>query len=63
MDLYRWLLAKHITPHLGGVPIGKVSTRPVLTVAQVFALAERVGRRPVGPCHRARGVIAVVGSP
>jgi integrase len=106
VDLYRWLLKKHITPYLGGVPIGKVSTamirqwrarllaegvsvsvaakayrllravlmtaveedkilprnpcrirgagdedtaeRPVLTVAQVFALAELVGRRPIG---------------
>jgi len=106
VDLYNWLLAKHITPHLGGVPIGKLSTpmigkwragllangvsvsmvakayrllraimttaveedkilarnpcrvrgageehaaeRPVLTVAQVFDLAERIGRRPVG---------------
>jgi integrase len=106
VDLYRWLLGKHIVPHLGGVPIGKLSTamirewrakllgngvsvsvaakayrllravlntaveedkilprnpcrirgagdedtpeRPVLTVAQVFALAELTGRRPVG---------------
>ena len=106
VDLYRWLLRKHIEPHLGGVPLGKLSTRmirewratllangvsvcvaakayrllrgimmtaveedkilprnpcqirgagdehaeerPVLTVAQVFDLAERVGRRPVG---------------
>ena len=105
-DNYRWLLKKHVTPHLGGVPVGKLSTpmirewratllvkgvsvstaakayrflravlmtavdedkilprnpcrirgagderapeRPVLTVAQVFELAERVGRRPVG---------------
>jgi integrase len=105
-DLYRWLLAKHIEPYLGEVPIGKLSTRairewraallaqgvsatttakayrllravlmtaveedkilprnpcrvrgagtesaperPVLTVAQVFDLAELVGRRPVG---------------
>jgi integrase len=105
-DLYRWLLGKHITPYLGAVPVGKLSTpmirewrarllgngvsvsmaakayrllravlmtaveedkilsrnpcrirgagdedapeRPVLTVAQVFALAELVGRRPVG---------------
>jgi integrase len=110
IDLYRWLLAKHIAPHLGGVPIGKISTamirewratllgngvsvsvtakayrllravlmtaveedkvlprnpcrihgagdedtpeRPVLTVAQVFELAERVGRRPVGNIHK-----------
>jgi integrase len=106
MDLYRWLLRKHIAPYLGGVPVGKVSARlvrewravlvgngvsvsaaakayrllraimttavdednmlarnpcrikgagdedaverPVLTVRQVFDLAERVGRRPVG---------------
>jgi integrase len=106
MDLYRWLLRKHIEPYLGGVPVGKMSARlvrewratllsngasvsvaakayrllraimttavdednmlprnpcrikgagdedaaerPVLTVRQVFDLAERVGRRPVG---------------
>jgi integrase len=106
VDLYCWLLKKHIAPYLGGVPTGKLSTamirewradllgngvsvtmaakayrllravlmtateedkilprnpcrirgagdedaaeRPVLTVAQVFELAERVGRRPVG---------------
>jgi hypothetical protein len=27
MDLYRWLLSKHIEPHIGGVPVGKLSTR------------------------------------
>jgi 8-oxo-dGTP pyrophosphatase MutT (NUDIX family) len=106
MDLYQWLLRKHIQPHLGGVHVGRLSTRqvrewratllangvsvsvtakayrllraimttavendkllprnpcrirgagtedaaerPVLTVAQVFELAGRVGRRPVG---------------
>jgi len=105
-DLYRWLLAKHIDPYLGRIPVGKITTqlvrewratllasgvsptvaakayrllravlmtaaeedkliprnpcrirgagtehateRPVLTVGQVFDLAERVGRRPVG---------------
>lgn len=105
-DLYRWLLAKHIEPYLGDVPIAKISTRvirewrarllaqgvsatmtakayrllravlstavdedkilprnpcrirgagseraserPVLTVAQVFELADLIGRRPVG---------------
>ena len=110
VDLYRWLLKKHIAPYLGGVPIGKLSTamirewrakllgngvsvsvaakayrllravlmtaveedkilarnpcrirgagdedapeRPVLTVAQVFALAELVGRRPVGSIRK-----------
>jgi len=106
VDFYRWLLAKHIEPYLGAVPIGRLSTqtirewrsrlpaegvsttmaakayrllravlmtaveedkilprkpcrirgagseqspeRPVLTVAQVFELAELVGRRPIG---------------
>jgi integrase len=105
VDLYRWLLKKHITPHLGNVPIAKISTstvrqwradllgngvsvsmaakayrllravlmtaaddrviphnpcrirgagdehaqeRPVLTVSQVFELADRVGLRPIG---------------
>jgi integrase len=105
-DLYRWLLGKHITPYLGGIPLSKLSTRlirewratllrdgvsvsvaakayrllrailmtaveednllprnpcrirgagdeqaperPVLTVAQVFELAEGIGRHPVG---------------
>jgi integrase len=105
-DLYSWLLGRYIEPHLGAVPLGKLSTpmirewranlladgasvsmaaksyrllravlttaveedkilarnpcrirgageeraaeRPVLTVAQVFELAEQVGRRPVG---------------
>jgi integrase len=113
MDLYRWLLHKHIEPHLGGVPVGKLSTsmirewraalladgvsvsqaakayrllrailmtavdddkilphnpcrirgagtedageRPVLTVAQVFDLAEQVGRRPVGNVRQVAG--------
>lgn len=106
VDLYRWLFAKHIDPHLGDVPIGQLSTqairewraglldrgvsasttakayrllravlataadedkilprnpcrirgagseqapeRPVLTVAEVFALGDVVGRRPIG---------------
>ncbi|MEV0750830.1 N-terminal phage integrase SAM-like domain-containing protein [Streptosporangium sp. NPDC050280] len=106
VDLYRWLLKKHITPSLGNVAVGKLSTamvrqwradllgngvsisvaakayrllravlmtaaeedhiiqrnpcrirgagdeqageRPVLTVDQVFDLADRVGRRPIG---------------
>ena len=29
MDLYRWLLRKHVEPYLGGVPVGKLSTRQV----------------------------------
>ncbi|OUC84317.1 tyrosine-type recombinase/integrase [Streptosporangium minutum] len=106
LDLYRWLLKKHVTPYLGNAAVGKLSTamirqwradllgngvsvsvaakayrllravlmtaaeedhilshnpcrirgagdehaqeRPVLTVAQVFELADLVGRRPVG---------------
>ena len=26
VELYRWLLGRHITPYLGGVPLGKVTT-------------------------------------
>ena len=106
IDLYTWLSGKHITPYLGGVPLGRLSTamirewraklirsgvsvsmaakayrllrsilataveedkilarnpcrvrgagtekapeRPVLTIAQVFELAQLVGRRPIG---------------
>jgi integrase len=108
-DLYRWLLSKHITPYLGGIPLSKLSTRlirewratllrngvsvsvaakayrllrailmaveednllprnpcrirgagdehaaerPVLTVAQVFELAEVIGRHPLGNVRR-----------
>jgi len=29
MDLYRWLLRKHIEPYLGGAPVGKLSTRKI----------------------------------
>jgi integrase len=29
VDLYRWLLKKHIEPYIGGVPVGKLSTRLV----------------------------------
>jgi integrase len=113
VDFYRWLLAKHIEPDLGDVPIAKLSTqiirewrsglltrgvsptmtakayrllravlmtaveedkilprnpcrirragsettpeRPVLTVAQVFELAELVGRRPIGNVRQLAG--------
>ncbi|MEV0839883.1 site-specific integrase [Actinocatenispora sera] len=29
VDLYRWLLGKHIAPYLGGVPLGRLSTAMV----------------------------------
>ena len=29
MDLYRWLLRKHVEPYLGGVPVGRLSTRQI----------------------------------
>jgi Phage integrase, N-terminal SAM-like domain len=29
MDLYRWLFRKHIEPHLGCAPIGRLSTRMI----------------------------------
>jgi hypothetical protein len=28
-DLYRWLLAKHIAPYLGGLPVGTISAQVV----------------------------------
>jgi integrase len=113
VDLYSWLLARHIAPYLGGVPLGKLSTqmvrewraslldqgvsvsvaakayrllravlrtaveedkilssnpcrvrgageehpaeRPVLTVAQVFELADLIGCRPVGNIRQLTG--------
>lgn len=113
IDLYRWLLRKHIAPELAGVPVGRMTAklvrewratlladgvsvsvaakayrllravlmtaveedkilprnpcrirgagsedageRPVLTVAQVFELAELVGRRPVGNIRQLDG--------
>ncbi|MEQ4714760.1 site-specific integrase [Nonomuraea sp. B19D2] len=112
VDLYTWTLNKHITPYLGGVQLGKISTamirrwraellgkgvsptmlakayrllravlmtaadddgiiprnpcrirgadaehaeeRPVLTVAQVFELADRLGRRPFGNVRKVK---------
>ncbi|GLW96458.1 site-specific integrase [Microtetraspora sp. NBRC 16547] len=112
VDLYTWLLKKHITPYVGGVQLGKLSTamirqwradllgngvsvsmaakayrllravlmtaveddqivsanpcrirgagdehtqeRPVLTVPQVFELADLVGRRPVGNVRKVK---------
>lgn len=112
VDLYRWLLNKHIAPHLGNVAVGKMSPRlvrewrakligngvsvsvaakayrllraimttaveednmlnrnpcrikgggdekaeerRVLTVGQVFDLAERIGRRPVGNIRKVK---------
>jgi integrase len=112
VDLYRWLLKKHIAPYLGGVPMGKMSARlvrewrasligngvsvsvaakayrllraimttaveddsmltrnpcrikgggdenaqerPVLTVQQVFELAEQIGRRPIGNIRKVK---------
>ncbi|WP_219601766.1 tyrosine-type recombinase/integrase [Nonomuraea indica] len=112
VDLYTWLLNKHITPYLGAAQLGKLSTamirqwradllgngvsvsmaakayrllravlmtaaeedhiiprnpcrirgagdehpeeRPVLSVAQVFELADRVGRRPLGNVRKVK---------
>lgn len=112
VDLYTWTLGKHITPYLGGVQLGAISTamirswrsdllgkgvspgmvakayrllravlmtaaeddriiprnpcrikgadvehaaeRPVLTVPQVFELADRLGRRPVGNVRKVK---------
>jgi len=110
VELYGWLLKRHITPHLGNAELGKLNTqmirawrakllaqgvsptmaakayrllrailmtavdedkvlpanpcrvkgaggeqapeRPVLTVTQVFTLADRIGVRPIGNIHK-----------
>jgi hypothetical protein len=112
VDLYTWTLNKHVTPYLGSVQLGKLSTamirrwradllgkgvsptmlakayrllravlmtaaeddgiiprnpcrirgadadhaeeRPVLTVPQVFELADRLGRRPFGNVRKVK---------
>lgn len=28
-DLYRWLVAKHVTPYIGNLPIGKLTTQAI----------------------------------
>src|SRR5215472_7318024 len=110
VELYTWLLRRHIAPHLGNTELGRLNTqmirswrgkllaqgvsptmaaktyrllravlmtavdedkilptnpcrvkgagsehapeRPVMTVAQVFTLAERIGIRPIGNIHK-----------
>ncbi len=41
-DNYRWLLKKHIVPHLGGVPVGKLST-PMIRESRHPARQRRLG--------------------
>jgi len=57
MDLYRWLLTKNMLPQnpcrIRGAGDEHAEERPELTVPQVFDLAERVGRRPVGNIRKA----------
>jgi hypothetical protein len=110
VELYHWLLRRHITPYLGNTELGRLNTqmirawrarllaegisptvaakayrllrailttavdedkvlpanpcrvkgagsehapeRPVLTIAQVFTLADRIGVRPIGNIHK-----------
>lgn len=110
VELYGWLLKRHVAPHLGNAELGKLNTqmirawrakllaegvsltmtakayrllrailmtavnedkvlpanpcrvkgaggehapeRPVLTIAQVFTLADRIGVRPIGNIHQ-----------
>ena len=56
MDLYRWLLRKHIEPYLGGVPVGRrgpdllLLLRPVQAGVRQGSRAVRAGRRRIDAC-------------
>src|SRR5262249_33656211 len=51
VDFYRWLLAKHIEPYLGDVPIGKLSTQTVREWRSGL-LARGVSATKAGKAHR-----------
>ena len=51
VELYRWLLAKHITPHLGGVELGKLSTA-LIRRWRAELLASGVSESITAKCYR-----------
>jgi hypothetical protein len=51
VDLYNWLLAKHITPYLGGVPVGKLST-PMIRKWRADLLAKGVSVSMAAKAYR-----------
>ncbi len=53
VDFYRWLLAKHIDPYLGDVPIGKLSTQTIREWRSALlarGVSATMAARPTGSC-------------
>ena len=50
-DNYRWLLKKHVTPHLGGVPVGKLST-PMIREWRATLLVQGVSVSTAAKAYR-----------
>lgn len=50
-DNYRWLLKKHVSPHLGGVPVGKLST-PMIREWRAALLAQGVSISTAAKAYR-----------
>lgn len=51
VELYRWLLRRHITPWLGGVPLGKIDT-PLVREWRAKLLAEGVSQTMAAKSYR-----------
>src|SRR5215469_9544370 len=51
VDLYNWLLAKHIAPYLGGVPIGRLSS-PMVRKWRADLLAKGVSVSMAAKAYR-----------
>jgi hypothetical protein len=51
IELYRWLLKRHITPHLGNVPIGKLNT-PMIRAWRAKLLADGISPTMAAKAYR-----------
>src|SRR5262245_16231285 len=51
VDLYRWLLKRHITPHLGGVPLGRLDT-PMIRGWRALLLSNGVSQTMAAKAYR-----------
>jgi integrase len=51
VELYRWLLRRHVTPWLGGVPLGKIDT-PMVREWRAKLLAEGVSQSTTAKAYR-----------
>src|SRR5205085_7169042 len=51
VQLYRWLLGKHISPYIGGVPIGKLDT-PMVREWRSVLLANGVSQSMAAKAYR-----------